>query len=80
MKIFVLGSIILISAALSPTLLAADEEYVWMKKNRRSIAVGVFFVEEDTEVRLSSDILGPGSLVAARLRDSQRCRPTASAR
>jgi len=62
-KIFVLGSIILISAALSPPLLAADEENLWMKKNRRSIAVGVFFVEEDTEVRLSSDILGPGSLV-----------------
>ena len=44
MKVLVVGSIILISATLSAPLLAADEKNVWMKHNRRTIGVGVFFV------------------------------------
>jgi len=33
-------------------------ESVWMKNNRGSIGIGVFFVKEDTDVRFSSDALG----------------------
>ncbi len=63
MKVLVVGSIILISATLSTPLLAADKENVWMKTDRRSIGIGMFFLEEDTEVRVSSDLLGRGTLV-----------------
>ncbi len=63
MKIFVVASIILISATLSTPLLAAGAENVWMKTDRISIGAGVFFVEESTEVRLSSDALGTGTLI-----------------
>lgn len=61
MKIFVVASIILISTTFSTPLIAADDENYWMKNNRRSIAVGVFYVEEDTELRISSDALGRGT-------------------
>ena len=53
MKAFALGSIILIGATLSTPLLAADGDNYWMKTDRLSIGVGIFFVEEDTEVTLS---------------------------
>ncbi len=43
-KIFVVASIILISATLSTPLLAADQENVWMKTDRISIGAGVFFI------------------------------------
>jgi hypothetical protein len=46
---------------LSLPVWAAETENVWMKYNRRSIGVGVFYVEEDTEIRLSSDTLGTGT-------------------
>ncbi len=64
MKIFVVASIILISATLSTPLLAADAENVWMKTDRISIGAGVFFIEEDTELRISSDALGTGTLIS----------------
>ncbi|MDH3672372.1 MAG: hypothetical protein OES46_14625 [Gammaproteobacteria bacterium] len=63
MKIFVVAAIVLISVTLSPSLLAADDENRWMKNNRRTIGVGVFYVEEDTELRISSDLLGAGTNV-----------------
>ncbi|MFQ5544678.1 MAG: hypothetical protein ACE5FE_01750 [Acidiferrobacterales bacterium] len=60
MKAFALGSIILIGATLSFSALAADDENYWMKTDRFSLAFGIFFVEEDTEITLSGD-LGPGT-------------------
>ncbi len=40
----------------------AETENVWMKTDRFSLGVGIFFVSEDTEVTLSGD-LGPGTPV-----------------
>ncbi len=46
---------------LSLAVRAAETDNVWMKTDRGSIGIGAFFVEEDTEVRLSSDTLGTGT-------------------
>ncbi len=53
--------ITLIVALLSLPVGAAETDNVWMKTDRVSIAVGAFFVEESTEVRLSSSTLGTGT-------------------
>ncbi len=46
---------------LSLPVRAAETENVWMKKDRASIGAGAFFVEEDTEIRRSSDTRGTGT-------------------
>jgi len=56
--------ITLIVAMLSLPVRAAETENFWMKTDRASIAVGAFFVGTDTEVRLSSDTLGTGTLLS----------------
>ncbi len=43
---------------------AAETDNVWMKTDRGSIGIGAFFVEEDTEIRVSSDTLGEGTLIS----------------
>ena len=48
---------------LSLPVRAAETENFWMKTDRISIGAGVFFVEESTEVRVSSDALGTGTLI-----------------
>ena len=60
-KIVAIYSTPLIAATLSLSALAADGENYWMNTDRGSLAVGAFFVEESTEVRLSSDTLGTGT-------------------
>jgi hypothetical protein len=50
----------LIAAIVALPALAQDADNYWMKNDRLSIGVGVFFVEEDTEVTLSGD-LGQGT-------------------
>ncbi|MFQ6024417.1 MAG: hypothetical protein ACE5NW_17010 [Acidiferrobacterales bacterium] len=62
-KTFVLCSVAFIGATLSTPLLAADSENFWMKTDRASIGVGVFFVEESTQIKLSSDTLGEGTKI-----------------
>ena len=56
--------IILIVAMLSLPVGAAETDNVWMKTDRGSIAFGAFFVEEETEIRVSSDTLGEGTLIS----------------
>ncbi|MFQ6024055.1 MAG: hypothetical protein ACE5NW_15160 [Acidiferrobacterales bacterium] len=63
-KIVAICATSLIAATLSLSALAADGDNVWMKTDRGSIAAGIFFVEESTEIRLSSDTLGEGTLIS----------------
>ncbi len=56
--------IILTVAMLSLPVGAAETDNVWMKTDRGSIAFGAFFVEEETEIRVSSDTLGEGTLIS----------------
>lgn len=48
--------ITLIVALLSLPVGAAETDNVWMKTDRFSFGVGIFFVEEDTEITLSGDL------------------------
>ncbi len=56
--------ITLIVVVLSLPVRADETDNVWMKTDRGSIAVGAFFVEEDTEIRISSDTLGTGTRIS----------------
>jgi len=63
-KTFVLCSVAFIGATLSTPLLAADSENYWMNTDRGSIAVGAFFVDESTEIRVSSSTPGTGAHIS----------------
>ncbi len=54
----------LIAAIFALPALAQDADNVWMKTDRGSIAAGIFFVDQSTELKLSSDILGEGTKIS----------------
>ena len=56
--------ITLIVAMLSLPVWAAETDNVWMKTDRGSIAVGAFFVDESTEIRVSSSTPGAGAHIS----------------
>lgn len=53
----------LIAATLSFSVVAADNKNFWMQKDRFNLNVGGFISNSNTEARLSSDILGVGTLI-----------------
>jgi len=64
MRKIISSCIWLIAAIVALPALAQNAGDVWMKADRGSIAVGAFFVDESTEIRVSSDILGTGTKIS----------------
>lgn len=56
MRKIIIHCIWLIAAIVALPALAQDADNYWMKTDRFSFGVGIFFVEEDTEITLSGDL------------------------